>query len=63
MTEEYQGWLRWRLNEDGGGTYWLDIEKGPHVDAQRCVFDSLDQIPENIANAIRSDGRTSGSIP
>ena len=63
MSEHDHPWIRWRLKEDGRGEVIVKEVTNTGLDAQAIVFDTLDQLPENIANAIRSDGRTSGSIP
>ena len=60
---ESDPWLRWRLKEDGRGEVTIKNVIKTGIEAQVIVFNSLDQLPQNIANAIRSDGRTSGSIP
>ena len=59
---EYERLLRWRLDNDGGGEALL-VEHTPDGPIEtKVVFDSLDspQLPRDLAEAIRKDGRTGG---
>jgi len=65
MNETWSS-IRWQLDEDGGGTAWVVSKDGDGFVESKYVFDSLktaDQIPPDLANVIRNDGRTSGEIP
>ena len=55
--------FRWRLDEDGGGTAFVFTDHRSHVDETKYVFDSLDELPEWMAEAIREDGRLEGELP
>jgi hypothetical protein len=61
MTES-QRILRWQLDEDGGGTAWLFEDVGQAAEQHRFVFNSLDELPPDLAAAIREDGGTRGEI-
>ena len=59
--------LEWQLDDDGGGEV-LSFKKGlncsmvPVVKEQEYVFDSLDGLPEQWAEAIKADGRRQGKL-
>ena len=53
----------WHLDEDGGGTANIMADRRLSVDKCRYVFDSLDELPPVISEAIRKDGRAAGEIP
>ena len=55
--------ISWHLDEDGGGEVFVTIDHKSHVDDHKYVFESLDELPPDIAEAIRKDGRTKGKIP
>lgn len=46
----------WQLAEDGGGTAW--VMEG--LEDSKWMFDSLDVLPDWIAEIIRKDGRREG---
>ena len=54
--------LRWQLDADGGGTAWLFEEVGEGVKETKLPFDSLDNLPADLATAIREDGEKSGEV-
>lgn len=59
--------LKWQLDDDGGGEV-LIFKKGlncsmvPVVKEQEYVFDSLDGLTEQWAEAIKADGRLYGEL-
>ena len=58
--------ISFHLDPDGGGEVHVFVDERSHVDQFKYVFDSLDrtdQIPAEIAEAIRKDGRERGEIP
>ena len=59
MSGEIQS-ISWQLDEDGGGEAKWFIDHLSHVDQHKRTFDSLDELPAQIAAAIREDGRTEG---
>ena len=66
MTEHFRR-IRWRIKHGGRG--YLDLHRFSDVAPERTelysrtiVFDSLDQIPQSLADAIRADGRAWGEI-
>ena len=63
MSEQDHPWLRWHIKVGGSGEVRIKEVTGDEVSMKTIVFGSLDQLPENIQNAIRSDGRTQGTIP
>ncbi len=63
MGEQDHPWLRWLIKEGGSGEVVIKEVTGDEVSMKTIVFGSLNQLPENIQNAIRSDGRTQGTIP
>jgi hypothetical protein len=54
---------RWVIDEDGGGTLYTFTDDGSQVVESTIDFDSLDELPENLADAIREDGGTRGEFP
>jgi hypothetical protein len=54
--------VRWRLNEDGGGVVDIDIDRLSEVEARRYVINSLDELPPQLREMIRADGRAKGEI-
>ena len=52
----------YHLDEDGGGTANIMAERRLSVDKCRYVFDSLDELPSEIGEAICKDGRQAGEI-
>ena len=58
--------ISWRLKPDGRGEAIVHVDEKSLVAAGRYVFDSLDQtdqIPAEIAELIREDGRHQGEWP
>ncbi len=53
MSGEIQS-ISWQLDEDGGGEAKWFIDHLSHVDQHKRTFDSLDELPAQIAAAIRS---------
>lgn len=62
MSEGRIAGIRWRLDEDGGGEAFVFIDYRSHVDERKYVFDSLEELPRPVAEAIRKDGRIEGEI-
>ena len=59
MGEVYN--VRWLLNDDGGGVALVFTDQGqPHTVEHRYVFKSFDELPNEVADSIREDGRTEG---
>ena len=52
--------ISWQLDEDGGGEAKWFIDHLSHVDQHKRTFDSLDELPAQIAAAIRENGRAEG---
>lgn len=50
--------VRWQLIDDDRGTAW--VMEG--LEDLKWVFESLDQLPEWIAEIIRKDGRPDGEF-
>jgi hypothetical protein len=55
--------FRWQLDDDGGGTAILFTDHQTHVDETIYHFDSLVDLPEWMADAIRKDERLRGEFP
>jgi len=55
-------WIRWEIDDDGRGTAWVfaPVEGGNWIDGTRYVFNSLDELPVDLARVIREDGRSTG---
>jgi hypothetical protein len=52
--------VRWLLDDDGGGVALVFIDQGPHTVEHRYVFKSFDELPNDVADSIREDGRSEG---
>ena len=63
MNERPHPWIRWYIKGAGGVEGDIREMKDGKLEIQTIVCDSLDDLPENIANAIREDGRLRGAIP
>ena len=50
--------VRWEIHEDGSGTAYV-FEA---FEEAKRRFNSLDDLPDDIAAAIREDGRKSGEL-
>ena len=58
---EKSGFLRWELNDRGGGNAMLFLRDGLNApDEQLFSFDSLDELDWHMAHLIRADGRRAG---
>ncbi len=55
--------VRWRLNEDGGGTAYFFLDFGIAVHEQKVLFESLDGLGASLSSWIREDGRVEGELP
>ena len=58
--------ISWHFDQDGGGEALVSVDGRSEVDVFKQVFESLDrtdQIPVEIADAIRKDWREQGEIP
>ncbi len=54
--------VRWLLDDDGGGVVKVFIDYGAHTVEHRYVFKSFDELPDYVADSIRTDGRIAGEI-
>ncbi len=54
--------IEWFLREDGGGEVNTFTDHPSHVHQTRIAFASLDELPDDIAEAIRRDGRSKGGV-
>jgi hypothetical protein len=54
---------RWVIDEDGGGTLRTFTDDGARVVESTIDFDSLEDLPKGLAEAIRDDGGTEGEFP
>ena len=52
--------VRWLLDGDGGGVALVFTDQGPHTVQHRYLFKSFEELPNEVADAIREDGRTEG---
>ena len=58
--------ISWHFDQDEGGEALVSVDERSEVDVFKHVFESLDrteQIPVEIADAIRKDWREQGEIP
>ena len=55
--------FRWSLDDEGGGELTVFIYSGDGVNEGVHHFDSLDELPPDIAEKIRDDGRRDGEFP
>jgi hypothetical protein len=55
--------FRWQLDDDGGGTVILITDHRTHMDETIYHFDSLDELPDWVADAIHRDERREGEFP
>lgn len=54
---------RWIIDDDGGGTLFTFTDDGSGVVESTIDFESLDDLPKGLAEAIRQDGDTRGEFP
>ncbi len=54
--------VRWSLDDHGGGAVKVFIDQERHTVEHRYIFTSLSELPGDVANSIREDGRTEGEI-
>ena len=62
MTDNVHVRLVWHLSEDGKGTANVMADQRSSLDQHRYVFDSLDELPPEIGEVIRKDGRQTGEV-
>ena len=55
--------FQWRLRPDGGGELKVYGVTGSGMEAGTKLFDSLVELPTDIADKIREDGREQGEWP
>ena len=53
--------IEWRIDDDGGGELKVFVWGVEGVTLKRRSFESLDDLPDDIAEAIQSDGRDEGT--
>jgi hypothetical protein len=56
--------IRWHMDEDGSGTvHVFGPEEDTDAEAEEEMdFDALDDLPDDLASAIRDDGRERGQL-
>jgi hypothetical protein len=56
--------IRWHMEENGSGTvHVFSSEEDTDAEAEEEMgFDSLDDLPHDLASAIRDDGRQRGQL-
>ena len=52
--------VRWKMNVEGGGAAFVFAYRDDTLVQQEHFFNSLDDLPEHIAEVIRQDGGTGG---
>jgi hypothetical protein len=52
--------VRWEMDAEGDGTAFIYVYRGDTLVQQEHFFDSLDDLPKHIAEAIRQDGGARG---
>ena len=55
--------FQWDLDDEGGGKLTVFVYERDGLREGIHYFDSLDELPPNIAKAIRDDGRRYGEFP
>lgn len=55
--------IRWGLNEDGTGTAQVMLSRPGAMYDRPYTFNSLDELPPEVASIIRKDGRLHGEWP
>ena len=53
--------VRWEMNDEGGGSAFVFAYRDETLVQQEHFFDSLDELPDHLAEAIRKDGGCFGS--
>ena len=52
--------VRWRMDDEGGGSAFVFAYRDETLVQHEHFFDSLDELPDHIAEIIRQDGGTEG---
>ncbi len=52
--------VNWDLDDEGGGTVLVFVQRGSRLIEQEYSFASLDELPNHIGTPIRDDGRRVG---